>query len=98
MASWPETEELKQVLDVTSDDWNDTLDRIRLAAISQVKGDVGAWDELSDVPDESLAQAALRMAELMSERPSGITLGSSLRRDPTYTTLLAGHRRTFGIG
>jgi hypothetical protein len=102
MADWPEAEELKQVLDVTSDDWDPTLDRVLAAAIDQVKRDVGHWDELVDVPDDSLAQAALRMAELISERPGGIpasrSIWAGLRSDPTYATLLSGHRRSFGIG
>jgi hypothetical protein len=102
MADWPEAEEFKQVLDVTSNDWDVTLDRIRLAAIDQVKRDVGKWDELVDMPDESLAQAALRLAELISERPAGLPNSPSgwagLRADSTYATLLSGHRRSFGIG
>jgi hypothetical protein len=102
VADWPDAEEVKQVLDVTSDDWDTTLDRIRSAAIDKVKRDVGKWDELVDEPDDALAQAALRMAELISERPGGVpTSGpvwAGLASDPTYATLLSGHRRSFGIG
>jgi len=102
MADWPDSEEVKQVLDVTSDDWDPTLERVRLAAIDKVKRDVGKWDELTDEPDDMLAQAALRMAELIAERPTGIPSGqiawAGLSKDPTYATLLSGHRRSFGIG
>lgn len=97
MADWPDADELKQVLNVDSDDWVTTLERVRQAAIKKVKSDRGAWDELVDEPDDNLAQAALRMAELISERPPGVTL-SELSKDPTYRTLMSGHRRRFGIG
>jgi hypothetical protein len=94
VADWPDADEVKRVLDVTSDDWDDTLERVRLAAIAKVKADVGEWDEDADEPDESLAQAALRMAELISLRPEA-AIGTI--SDPTYNRLLYGHRRTFGI-
>lgn len=104
MAEWPDAEELKQVLDITSEDWDDTVDRILAAAIAQVKLDVGHWDEYEDEPDEKLAQAALRMGELISARPTGLVsisggrlLTSELTTDQTYRTLLSGHRRVFGI-
>jgi hypothetical protein len=95
MADWPEADELKQVLDVESDDWETTLDRVLAAAIDQVKHDVGHWDEYEDVPDDRLAQAALRMGELIGTRPN-VDAGE-LAKDPTYRTLLSGHRRVFGI-
>ena len=95
MADWPEADELKQVLDVVSDDWDTTVDRVRSAAIARVKQDVGLWDELVDEPDDALAQAALRMAELISERPG--TPVAYLAKDPAYVTLLKGHRRVFGV-
>ena len=96
MADWPDADELKQVLNIDGDDWDTTVDRVRSAAIQQVKQDVGLWDDLVDEPDDSLAQAALRLAEMISERP-GIPV-KSLRDDPAYRNLLAGHRRSFGIG
>lgn len=96
MADWPEVEELAQVLNVENvTDWGETLDRILEAAIVKVKLDVGDWDEYEDVPDESLAQAALRMAELMALRPEAASGVGPL--DPTYQKLLYGHRRTFGV-
>jgi hypothetical protein len=96
MADWPDTDELKQVLNIDTDDWAVTLDRVRSAAISKVKRDVGAWDEMVDEPDDMLAQAALRMAEMISERPG--TPMEYLDRDPAYRANLSGHRRRFGIG
>lgn len=106
MADWPDTDELKQVLDVTdeSGDWTKTLDRVLAAAIYRVKADVGNWDELVDEPDDNLAQAALRMAELMALRPDVAAQAfratadrSAFSEDPTYARLLYGHRRSFGI-
>jgi hypothetical protein len=107
MAAWPELDELKQVLDVTSDDWDGEagsgggedertrLSRLLAAAIAKVKADVGLWDEDDDEPDDALAQAALRMAELIALKPElAAQVGSN---DPTYLRLLYGHRRTFGI-
>ncbi len=101
MAAWPELDELKQVLDVTSDDWDGDgyedltrLSRLLAAAIARVKIDVGHWDEYEDEPDDALAQAALRMAELMALRPEA---AEAALADPTYARLLKGHRRVFGI-
>jgi len=95
MADWPTTEELAQVVNVENlDDWQVTFDRVRSAAISKVKSDVGAWDEDVDAPDDNLAQAALRMAELISLRPE---VAAGTVNDPTYRRLLTGHRRRFGI-
>src|SRR5262245_45562473 len=62
---WPTVAELAQVLDVENlADWQVTLERIMAAAIARVKLEVGSWDEYVDVPDDALAQAALRMGEL----------------------------------
>lgn len=107
MAAWPELDELKQVLDVTSDDWDGEpesggdedittrLTRLLSAAIIKVKADVGDWDETVDEPDDSLAQAALRMAELLALKPElAAQIGVN---DSTYNRLLYGHRRTFGM-
>lgn len=101
MADWPTTDEIKQVLnvDIETDNWTDTLERIRASAIYRVTHDVGEWDDLVDEPDDALAHAALRMAELIAERPAA---EQSLRNaryidDPTYQRLLAGHRRRFAL-
>ena len=96
---WPQLDELKQVLDVESLDWDGDLDQTRLtrllqAAIAKVKLDVGDWDEYVDVPDDALSQAALRMAELMALKPEVVT---GMVKDPTYLNLVYGHRRKFGI-
>ncbi len=94
MADWPGPDELKQVLDVQSEDWDETLDRVLSAAIEQVKHDVGTWDDDVDEPDDSLSQAALRMAELLALRPEA---AAQARTDPTYARLLKGHRRRFAV-
>lgn len=98
MADWPDTDELKQVLniDLETDNWTTTLERIRLAAINRVKHDVGEWDEFTDEPDDALAQAAMRMAELIAERPDAQPSISD-SADPTYRRLLFGHRKRFAI-
>ena len=95
MADWPEAAELEKYLDLSNDpaSWTDQVERIMSAAIARVKGDVGQWDELVDEPDEALAQAALRMGELLAERPQATDNGD----DPTYQRLLKGHRRRFAI-
>ena len=99
MAQWPTVEELKQVLDVTSDDWDTTLDGVLAAAIIKVKKDVGQWNDTSDEPDDSLNRAALRMAELMALKPevAALVAGNGKMRDPAYLGYLFGHRRSFGV-
>lgn len=100
MSEWPTLAELKQLLSVTNDDWDGVSDydqethfsRVLAAAIEKVQDDVGGWDDVLDVPDARLAQAALRMAELIATRPD-----SDNDRDQTYLRLLKGHRRTFGV-
>ena len=95
MADWPDADELKQVLDIDSDDWDETVDRVLAAAIQHVKDNVGDWDSSEDSPDDALAQAALRMAELMAQRPNAVP--GVLAMDPTYQRLIYGHRHLFGI-
>jgi hypothetical protein len=95
VAEWPDTDELTQLLNLSNgdEDWSVTLDRALAAAIDRVKLEVGDWDEDVDEPDDALAGAALRMAELIMIRPEA----SDLSRDPTYQRLMYGHRRTFGV-
>jgi hypothetical protein len=104
MADWPELAELKQIVNVSSDVWDGDEDntfftRALAAAIRRVKADIAgtpdAFDEVIAEPDDNLAQAALRMAELIVVRP-GEPEGS-LARDATYQTLLYGQRRVFGV-
>ena len=95
MAQWPTVTELKQVLDVTSEDWDGTLDGILAAAIIKVKKDVGDWNDVTDEPDDSLNRAALRMAELMALRPEAASVVRV--RDLAYQAYLYGHRRSFGV-
>lgn len=106
MMEWPDLEELKQVLNVDSDDWDLTLEPILLSAIRKVKQDVGLWDEYEDLPDDALNRAALRMAELMAQRPTVLNTfaqgrqsgAGKLSDDPTYQAHLFGHRKRFGFG
>lgn len=93
---WPDVDELKTILDVDPQSavWDITLARVMASAINQVKSEVGQWDDVLDVPDDNLAQAALRMAELMALRPEAAAEALS---DPTYQRLIFGHRRRFGI-
>jgi len=97
MATWPVVAELAQIVNVENvTDWETTLDGVLASAIAKVKNDVGDWDEAVDEPDESLARAAMRMAELMSERPTGATT-TQLGFDPAYQAHMKGHRRAFGV-
>lgn len=96
MAEWPTADELAQVLNVeNTTDWQTTLARVRASAIDYVKLKRGAWVEGTDAPDDMLAQAALRMAELMALRPQATT--EELGRDPTFNRLMFGHRQRFGF-
>ena len=95
MADWPGPDEVKQVLDITSEDWDDVVDRVLSAAIYHVKHDVGQWDDDVDEPDDSLSQAALVAAEVLSERTESARLNPVT--DPRYLMLLKGHRRRFAV-
>jgi hypothetical protein len=106
---WPDLTELKQVLDVTSEDWDGDDDDTRLtrllsAAIDQTKvmvgGTVDAYDELYASPTAAHSQAALRVAELLATRPTAGPAGFVNSRpdyDPTIRRLLFGSRRRFGV-
>lgn len=102
MATWPELDELKQVLDVESSDWDGDYDGTRLTrllatAIDHVKQETG---QDTETPSDGLAQAALRLAELMALKPeviAAVSRGSAIV-DPTYEACLYGQRRVFGIG
>jgi len=101
VADWPTTEEIAQVIDIGDQaawDWN--IAQLREAAIYRVKQDVGVWDELVDEPDDSLSRAAMRMCELIAERPEAVTTfrgQAMISEDPTYARLLRGHRKRFAI-
>ena len=51
------------------------------SAIDYVKLKSGSWVEGTDSPDDMLAQAALRMAEMMAQRPIGRRRGVRRRPD-----------------
>lgn len=113
MVDWPDLGELKQTLDVTSDDWDGAeesggstsrLTRVLAAAIAQVKADAGGLDDEGEPrawdDDIDLPDESLSQAAL--------TLAVDLWQRPeettgppirnaTYNRLLKGHRRVFGI-
>jgi hypothetical protein len=92
--AWPTTAELKQRLDITSDDWDDQLDRLLAAAISTTKQRIGNWVEDYDRPDEAVSQSALELAvELAQTGSDAVSATTSKSR-----SLLYGQRRRFGIG
>lgn len=93
--AWPTVYAVRQLLDVTGDDFEDELTALLAAAIAQVKADVGAWVDDTDTPDEALGQAALRAVVLL--RPNSNDGLEALRSDRVYRGLLMGHRRTFGF-
>ena len=95
---WPTLADVKQKLDVTSTDWDDQIDVLRVAAIDQIKAEVGDWDELTDAPDEALSSAALlRVYELASADASlqGTVDRFGTRHLSKSEQLLMGHRRRF---
>ena len=93
--AWPTTAELKQRLNIESDDWDDHMDRLLEAAVQWVKAKVGDWNEDTDEADDALAQAALERA--VEQATTGdIPAGVSVARKSE--SLLYGHRRRFGIG
>ncbi len=96
--AWPTATELAQVLNIeNTTDWETTIDDTLAAAIATVKSNVGDWVDSADLPTTNMGRAALRMAVLISQQPSGV--GSpALIRDPTYQALLTGQRRKWGIG
>lgn len=91
--TWPTATDLKRRLDITSDDWDDDMDRLLESGIRWVKVKVGDWNEDTDAPDESLSQAALERAVELA------TNGETVSPLPSKAVAqLYGHRRRFGIG
>ncbi len=98
-SDWPTLDELKQVLDVTSEYWDGDLDGTRLtavleSAIEHVKRETGFTD-YEDFPSVGQSRAALRMAELMALRPES---AAEANKDPVYRMHLYGEHKRFGIG
>lgn len=96
-AAWPDLAELKQRLNVESDDWDgdeddSRLSRILAAAITKTKQRVGDWVEGLDQPNEAIAQSALELA--VEEAQTGPVPAGT----PKSIALLYGQRRRFGIG
>lgn len=98
-SGWPNVTELAQILNIEPSqavtDWMTTLDRILASAIVHVKGEVGNWDDTANVPNDNLAGAALRMAELMSQRPD--SSNPSAGQDAAYRAFMTGQRKRFGL-
>src|SRR6188768_1572178 len=107
---WPTLDELKQLLDITSEDWDGDSDDTRLtrvlaSAIDLIKVEISGssvvFDDIVVDPTDSQAQAALRLAELIATRPdAGVSRAGSDRmflQDVTVLRLLKGSRRSFGI-
>jgi uncharacterized protein YfeS len=90
---WPEVDDLKRRLNVLDMSIHNTeMAVILAAAIDQIKLEVGDWDELTDMPNEALAEAALARA---------VELGSDVmppRSERKSNQLLMGQRRRFPIG
>ena len=93
---WPTLEEFRVLLDVDplSTIHDSDIGKILASAIQHVKDEIGAWDDLMDLPDCSLSAAALRMAWLMAQSPQAAAAASA---DPTYARHIRGHRRRFAI-
>jgi hypothetical protein len=98
---WPEVDDLKRRLNVLDISVHDTeMAVILAAAIEWTKSKVGDWDELTDAPNEALAEAALQKAV---ESGSADEVGTTRDRFgnvhmPKSEQLLYGQRRRFGIG
>ena len=96
-AGWPDVSELVLILDIAPDAnvdvWATTLDRYLAAAISRVKSDVGRWDDAVNTPNDNLAGAALRAAELLATRPDN----PSIESDPAYQAFMVGQHKRFGL-
>ncbi len=97
MAEWPDVAEVEHLLDLGDAPWiEEHLQHALDAAIEGVKQDVGNWNEMTDVPDERLRQAALRAVQVL--RVNAPDDGwRDLRQDRIYLSLIQGHKRTFGI-
>lgn len=91
---WPDTDELKRLLDVEGSDWDDHLGGLMAAGIARVKADVGDWDDTTDSPDERLTKAALRAAVVLQANAAD---PASLDKDAVYIGHMKGHRRVFGF-
>lgn len=97
--TWPTLADFARLVDVDAESIaaDATLERAlekQLAAgIALVKDQVGAWDDVIDMPDDSLWGAALRAAYLLSLKESPAAIVS----DQVFMTYMVGHRRRFAI-
>ena len=101
MAAWPELDELKQVLDVESSDWDGDYDGTRLtrllaSAIEKVKLRRRRLGRLRRRPDGQPRPGGAPHGG--ADRPQARDRGAGRgRNDPTYLRLIFGHRRAFGV-
>ena len=104
MADWPTLAELKQLLDITSEDWDgddddSRLTRVLASAIDLTKVEISGsslvFDDVLTDPTDAQSQAALRLAELIATRPEGTAITPT--QDLTFRRLLKGSRHAFGI-
>lgn len=91
---WPTLAELKQRLDIMSDDWDDQLTRLLAGAVTDTKARIGEWDEDYDQPDEATSQSALELAVELAQTGEAATSSQQSKS----RALLYGRRRRFGIG
>lgn len=92
--AWPDVDELKQLLDVTSNDFDDHLTSLLESGIDIVQDDCGLGDE-GDPATEGQRQAALRAAVVM--RTNGPESESRVHQDGRYQSHLYGTRKRFGF-
>ena len=89
---WPSLEDLKRrlnLLDLSTHD--EEANVVLVAAIGQIKSEVGEWDEAVDLPTDGMAEAALeRAVELLSDVLPPMNERKSV-------ALLKGQRRRFSI-
>jgi hypothetical protein len=96
---WPEVDDLKRRLNVLDMSIHNTeMAVILAAAIDWVKGKVGEWDELTDAPNEALAEAALMRAVEIGTEGTELIDRFGNRQLPKSEKLLYGQRRRFPIG
>lgn len=87
---WPDLDDLKRRLDMTTrEDTDGELEVALAAAIGQTKEKRGNWDELTDMPDEGLATSALHRAIFL-------VTGDDQAKQRADASLY-GHRQRYGI-
>jgi hypothetical protein len=99
--AWPTLAQLKQRLNVDSDDWDTQLARVLASAITVTKSRIGTWDEDFDQPDEAISQSSLELSVEFAQTDESLRVirGTDQIVDTSKSQrLLYGKRRRFGIG